>query len=600
MHGSLVLKRLAITSTRQECERWTSKGKEELRAGYLHLSFSSLQGRVNCPPLLAATITFKQLPWLFVRHSPTIESLYFVKFDRTMAPIFCDRCGDTVVVTEGCGDPLDELAQLDACLERLTVKRYDVKRKINRFHSPIVRQLPPDVISTVFEFCLPDFADYEPFPSKVDLRFPLSLGAICSDWREVAWSTSRLWSSLVVCFKPHTAIVQEWLARSGQLPLSIRILAHPYKPVPRDWHQAISALADIINQYSNRWFEFDLCIPHYFHQFFRATDNHAPILRSIRFDASYTGDAPNFQLTCPRLERAYLSSFPMGGINIQWDNLTHLTLENTSFIDSFHVLRRTPRLVFCKISYAQLEIGVPSQPLILASLRTLLIPNYCFYEYLNNLITPCLQELSLSSYTNVKMDIIASFLKRSACSLRSFSMAVYDSACLEGFMRLLLLLPSLKTLLITVNSAHENNPPLRNILQLVAKVLLSQGKALQQEVLPNLEVLKYTGPLCLRLGSYTDTYPLPPVDNAIRGPLHLLEINLYPATHIPQNIIPYFLSLVERSVTVNVLSGSEDILQSSIDYYRDKEGVSVPGLGWWLGLDYDAGFVVQHHLVFRS
>jgi F-box-like len=498
-----------------------------------------------------------------------------------MAPIFCDRCpGDTqaVVVAEGCGDPLDELAQLDTYL---TAKRYDLKRKINRFHSPIVRQLPPDVISTVFEFCLPDFSDYQPFPSKVDLCFPLSLGAICSYWREIAWSTPRLWSSLVVCLKPHTAIVQEWLARSGQLPLSIRILSHPYKLIPRDWRQAISALADIINQYSNRWFDLDLCIPQYFYQFFRAIDNHAPILRSIRFDSSYACDGQKFQLTCPRLERAHLSSSPMDGIDIQWDNLTHLTLDNISFIDSFHVLRRTPRLVFCKISYAQLEIG-PSQPLILASLRTLLIPNYCFYEYLNNLITPCLEELSLSSYSNVKMNIIASFFERSACSLRSFSMIFEVSAYLEGFMSLLPLIPSLKTLSITSNFASENDPPSRNILQLVAKVLSSQSKTLRcrRGFLPNLEVLKYTGPQCLRLGSYADLYPLPPADNAIRGPLHLLQFNFHPATHyIPQNIIPYFLSLVERGVTVNVLSGSEDILQSSIDYYRDKEGVPVPGLG---------------------
>jgi hypothetical protein len=53
---------------------------------------------------------------------------------------------------------LDELAELDALSEvseLLRLKRYDLKRKINQFHSPIMRQLPPDVMSTVFEFCLP-------------------------------------------------------------------------------------------------------------------------------------------------------------------------------------------------------------------------------------------------------------------------------------------------------------------------------------------------------------------------------------------------------------------------------------------------------------
>ena len=59
-----------------------------------------------------------------------------------MAPTLCHRCGDAV--EDGC-DPWEELAELDALLERLRLKRYDLRRKINRFHSPIVRQLPPDV-----------------------------------------------------------------------------------------------------------------------------------------------------------------------------------------------------------------------------------------------------------------------------------------------------------------------------------------------------------------------------------------------------------------------------------------------------------------------
>ena len=73
-----------------------------------------------------------------------------------MAPTLCIRCGDAL---EERFDPEDELAELDALLERLRLKRYDIKRKINRFHSLIVCRLPPDVMSTIFEFCLPDFGD---------------------------------------------------------------------------------------------------------------------------------------------------------------------------------------------------------------------------------------------------------------------------------------------------------------------------------------------------------------------------------------------------------------------------------------------------------
>ena len=165
-----------------------------------------------------------------------------------MAPTLCSRCGDAV--EEGC-DPWDELAELDALSERLRLKRYDLKRRINRLQSPIVCQLPPDVMSTIFEFCLPDFTNHQLAPyTEVDLSIPLSFGAICSYWRDIAWSTPSLWSSLVVRVTrehdPHivTGITQEWLSRSGQLPLSIRICSQIYS------HKAVSALADVINQYS--------------------------------------------------------------------------------------------------------------------------------------------------------------------------------------------------------------------------------------------------------------------------------------------------------------------------------------------------------------
>ena len=90
-------------------------------------------------------------------------------------------------------------------------------------------------MSTIFEFCLPYFTyHHDQFLDffQNNFFFPLSLGVICSYWRDIAWSTPSLWSSLVVRVTskhdPHiiAGIAQEWLARSGQLPLSIRISAY--------------------------------------------------------------------------------------------------------------------------------------------------------------------------------------------------------------------------------------------------------------------------------------------------------------------------------------------------------------------------------------
>ena len=504
-----------------------------------------------------------------------------------MAPIFCDRCGDAV---EEEGDLLDELDELDALLERLILKRCDLKRKINRVHSPVIVKLPPDVTSTIFEFCLPDFTDNQLSPdTKEDLSIPLSLGAICSYWREIAWSTPKLWSSLVVRvpnkLDSHTVtgMTQEWLARSGDLPLSISILSES-----TSHNNEVSALAEIINQYSTRWSELDLYLPDIYYPHFHAIDNHAPTLKSIRFYCSYKLIDLNFKLTCPRLERATLSDFLMdGAIDIQWDTLTHLTLHSMFVLDYLPVLGMTPRLVYCKVSgtppyrSSEMIIGAP----VITSLRSLelLITNHDAQFFLNNVIAPHLEEFSFPNFYHPPEEgigLIASFLKRSACSLRSFSiMYRIFPPYLECFMDLLQSMSSLNTLSIisiTTTTRYSNDigsvdyDP-RNILELVAKVLSSQSASLKQGFLPNLQVLEYNGKLNLPPDNYDELYPLPPTDNAVHGPLHLLKLDLHSANRIPKNMISYLSSVVDRGVVVNVFSHSYDILQWSIDYYKSRE-----------------------------
>ena len=401
----------------------------------------------------------------------------------------------------------------------------------------------------------------------------MSLGAICSYWRDIAWSTPSLWSSMVLhvpsIHDSHivTGIAKEWLSPSGYLPLFIRIFSR-YKT------KTLSRLADIINQHSTRWSNLDLDMPGYYFQRFHATNNHAPILKFIRFHCSKP--SINFQLlNCPRLERACLSSITLFGSDIQWDNLTHLNLNSMLIIDSLLILSMTPRLVFCDISSAwlgntrQLDIGAP----VVTSLRSLQLLNVSSVNsFLNNIIAPCLEEFSLPNFYNPSMEVMTSFFRRSGCSLRSFSMGFHNFP--PHFEKFIIFFQPMNTLSITETRSYSDNTnpedyDLRNILHLVAKVLSSQSASPQQGFLPNLKILKYTGKLRLPAGNLDDLYSLPPA--TVHGSLHLFKLDLHPITRIPKNMISYFSSLEERGVTVNVLSESEDILHSSIVYYRRRE-----------------------------
>ena len=177
--------------------------------------------------------------------------------------------------------------------------------------------------------------------------------------------------------------------------------------------------------------------------------------------------------------------------------------------------------------------------------------------------------------------VIISFLRRSGCSLRSFSMIFSTiSPYIEGLMNLLQSMPSLNTLSIISTTRRfvktttpEDYDP-RNIFRIMAKVLSSQSASLQEGHLSDLKILEYTGELYLCPGNYDDLYSslysLPSADNAVHGPLHLVKLDLHPATRLPETMI-YLSSLV---VTENVSlhpSDLEKIIQPSINYYRCRK-----------------------------
>ena len=457
------------------------------------------------------------------------------------------------------------------------INRFDLKRKINQFHSPIIRQLPPDVTSTIFEFCLPDFEDVQLARSSL----PLSLGAICTYWREIAWSTPTLWCSLVVDVIPskrdwQVTIVQEWLARSGQLPLSIRIRA--FSHTVKACKPAVAALADSLNQYSARWSDFGLHIPQSLYRCFHAT--YAPILKSIRFyprEDRYNPRTDFFRINCPRLQRVWLSRCSPSLVNIQWDNLTHLYLDRMRLRNCLLILRKTlPQLVFLSFSRSE-GIELPGEPVV-TSLRSLRVDRIGSSDImlLNTLLCPHMEELSLGLlYSHYPLlNPIISLVERSSCSLQIFTVHFfgYYRTLDANLMRLLQSTPSLKKLSIIAHNAYQATEHGRwNISTLVARVLWSQKAICQARFLPKLEILEYTGQLWNHPRRGNQPFLPSPTNNAVQGSLRLIKLDLYRASHIPVDIFPFFMSLIKRGITVDICSQLRDILQDSIDYCKERQ-----------------------------
>ncbi|KAF8957523.1 hypothetical protein BDZ97DRAFT_1846017, partial [Flammula alnicola] len=100
------------------------------------------------------------------------------------------------------------------------------------------KSVPIEIWSLIFVECLPSETFIRPSPSTA----PLSLCMVSPLWRDIALQTSKLWSSMHVSYKnswmaldsessdgqmsPKEELVHLWLARSKNVPLSIKYEAY--------------------------------------------------------------------------------------------------------------------------------------------------------------------------------------------------------------------------------------------------------------------------------------------------------------------------------------------------------------------------------------
>lgn len=97
---------------------------------------------------------------------------------------------------------MDEIAfltstvrRLETEIDRLNNQRAAFLRRLNEI-TPATRVLPPETLALVFHHASEHVPlTLELFPNKKPPRVsPVLLGAVCSHWRQVAWSTPALWT----------------------------------------------------------------------------------------------------------------------------------------------------------------------------------------------------------------------------------------------------------------------------------------------------------------------------------------------------------------------------------------------------------------------
>ncbi|KAF9467520.1 hypothetical protein BDZ94DRAFT_1318511 [Collybia nuda] len=381
---------------------------------------------------------------------------------------FCKRCGFSDVSDELEGpksDPRQQLAEvedeilhLETQLRKRLDQRQALKQLINAQSSPLLR-LPFDVLSEISLIMFPELDI-----SAYDSTTPLLLGSICKTWRDLAWATPRLWSTILVKVKnpenyyhpPKVNLLEEWLLRSRELPVSIHLaLTKPRKP--RD-ATIMWQIMSLIARCSERWQHINLDIPYFFNKDFCPVPKGYSQLQSLRVSGlvwNFPQDLDPFE-AAPVLREVSLQNY-MGGL-FPASSISHLTVESVSIHECLMLLQRHPNLVNCTFgSISTFDFNSTPLPTTVDAL-SLEFLKLSFTHMgaeaasllLDKLFVPSLCDLTLSVYKDVSpIDNLVSLVQRSSCRLTRLGllyMNISDTQLVEG----LAVLPSLRELELRV------------------------------------------------------------------------------------------------------------------------------------------------------
>ncbi|KAF8888081.1 hypothetical protein BD779DRAFT_1440283, partial [Infundibulicybe gibba] len=139
-----------------------------------------------------------------------------------------------------------EIARVELILEELKASRADARRFADEHRAALspLRKVPPEILSEIFSACMA----LRPTPSTIGKRhdscqvrdFPWIFGQVCGRWRDIALASPNLWTNVDIYLgsgshslsdttlpiEYFVRLVEMWLQRSGNLPLSIGLVAY--------------------------------------------------------------------------------------------------------------------------------------------------------------------------------------------------------------------------------------------------------------------------------------------------------------------------------------------------------------------------------------
>lgn len=388
-------------------------------------------------------------------------------------------------------------------LEQQLAQQRELQEAMNRVHDRIVPNIPTEIVSHIFQHSLSASwetsitqLDMWEFTDKGDRCGPLNLGAVCRAWRQIAWSTPQLWTFICQKICPSksstAALMEDWLYRAGDLPLSVWLSVSEHTGVSEMAH--LENVVGLVNSHSHRWQNLGIYGPYGFLRLFYGNSQGAPILHTLELHCSPNGTSQGrFRLKGAKPRPRHVSIHTKLKItdikvDINWIDVTHLRTSSHFPAECHKMISQTPNLESWCIANVN-TIAVTLDSVSHQKLRSLEIVNVIgVRDLFNALILPGLTTLSFDMIhrDDEVYDAIISLLRNS--SLKALSLRTFGNK--DILINILKHLPFLEELRIYLHNSNRNDT--NSLFSLLGDTgagahVLNQG----EEFLPNLRSLTY-------------------------------------------------------------------------------------------------------------
>ncbi|KAF4612084.1 hypothetical protein D9613_004483 [Agrocybe pediades] len=489
-----------------------------------------------------------------------LSQLDYIKSECHVEEGACQLCQELLAAEN---DVEAAIMQLKAALNR----HQRVKTDINRTHSPIIRDLPIEILSRIFYSCFSEDMQKYGEPIYEDCFVPLKVGA------GFIAGISRL--------QPVCAYGGMDIERSGTLPIWVYLAEDVESPgdvktIPEACRPCWERCLQLLKKISERWEVASLNLSLNSFVYIAHKVKIKPPIRRLALQS------PNDMCYGPK---EVTLSYPirLGHVSINWHCVTHLKVQEWPQEECVSLLRHAPRLesrslirVGC-FSEATMETihGGPVVAVNHDSLRYLYIEcNNSPAIFFDQVTLSSLEELDYSHFRGGyfpdeanRSIFLREFIARSSCPLKKLSLYVPPFTPIDYLDTILQLLLSLVHFDLHFSAGllmtYQREVFDHLLLRLITTASIEDGNVISK-FLPKLEILELD---CFRLRDDDVSYWIAIIDvfgdpgKEGRRPFSCVTINAdtpYPVKGLPDDVVDRLVGLQKAGAVIEHRIRSKD------------------------------------------